>query len=127
MKDQPSSISPEEKLLTEAEREELENRNPHLWGTLSIILPPVLLIVGIFASAFLLNIAGALGGTGGLDVLLVLTVIAGFTLVTYFGVRVVRAEYAARAQYKILCAKLDRIEKRLAQQGQAPTEEAPKA
>lgn len=59
--------------------------------------------------------------------LLVLTVIAGFTLVTYFGVRVVRAEYSARAQYKILCAKLDRIEKRLVQQEQAPTEEVPKA
>lgn len=127
MKDQQPTIPSEEERLTDAEREELENRNPHLWGTLSIILPPVLLIVGIFFGAFLLNIAGAIGGTGGLDVLLVLTVIAGFTLVTYFGVRVVRAEYAARAQYKILCAKLDRIEKRLAQQGQAPTEEAPKA
>lgn len=127
MKDQQPTIPSEEERLTDAEREELENRNPHLWGTLSIILPPVLLIVGIFFGAFLLNIAGAIGGTGGLDVLLVLTVIAGFTLVTYFGVRVVRAEYAARAQYKILCARLDRIEKRLAQQGQAPTEEAPKA
>lgn len=127
MKDQQPTIPPEEELLTEAEREELENRNPHLWGTLSIILPPVLLLVGIFAGAFLLNIAGALGGTGGLDVLLALAVIAGFTLVTYFGVRVVRAEYAARAQYKILCAKLDRIERRLARQEQAPTEEAPKA
>lgn len=123
MKDQQPSIPLEEELLTEVEREELENRNPHLWGTLSVILPPVLLLVGFFAGAYLMNIAGALGGTGGLEVLLALVVIAGFTLITYFGVRVVRAEYAARAQYKILCAKLDRIEKRLAQRNDTPPEE----
>lgn len=114
--------SPKEEILTAEEREELENKNPHLWGTMSVLIPVVLLPVGLFCLGHLLELIRSLGAenVSGELLLLALPVLSAFVLITYFGVRVVRAEYASRARYKVLCAKLDRIEKQLARQNGEP-------